>query len=138
VCLSFPSVGATETILMAATLADGETVLSNAAQEPEVVDLAHLLCAMGARIRGAGTSTIVVQVRLLAPSRPAPPLAELHRLEDTEAARRQSARTAKGVCLYLLLLLLTGTPRFHLVACLTRGRPAAYSSVRWWMRVVLH
>lgn len=54
---------------MAAALAEGETVLSNAAQEPEVVDLAHLLCAMGARIRGAGTSTIVVQVHA--------PLAEL-------------------------------------------------------------
>lgn len=58
--LDYPSVGATETLMMAATLADGETVLENAAQEPEVVDLANFCRAMGARIRGAGTNTIVV------------------------------------------------------------------------------
>ncbi|MFN6356569.1 MAG: UDP-N-acetylglucosamine 1-carboxyvinyltransferase, partial [Cyanobacteriota bacterium] len=50
--LDCPSVGATETVMMAATLAEGETVIENAAQEPEVVDLARLLQAMGARIRG--------------------------------------------------------------------------------------
>jgi len=55
-----PSVGATETLMMAAALADGETVIENAAQEPEVVDLADLLLAMGARIRGAGTPTITI------------------------------------------------------------------------------
>lgn len=58
--LDCPSVGATETLMMAATLADGETVLRNAAQEPEVVDLAGLLKAMGARIHGAGSSTIKI------------------------------------------------------------------------------
>ncbi|WAL60074.1 UDP-N-acetylglucosamine 1-carboxyvinyltransferase [Thermocoleostomius sinensis] len=58
--LDFPSVGATETLMMAATLADGETVIENAAQEPEVVDLANFCRAMGAKIRGAGTNTIVV------------------------------------------------------------------------------
>ena len=58
--LDFPSVGATETLMMAATLADGETIIENAAQEPEVVDLANFCRAMGARIRGAGTKTIVV------------------------------------------------------------------------------
>ncbi|MFM8606070.1 MAG: UDP-N-acetylglucosamine 1-carboxyvinyltransferase [Cyanobium sp.] len=58
--LDCPSVGATETLMMAATLADGETVIENAAQEPEVVDLAGLLIAMGARIRGAGTPTITI------------------------------------------------------------------------------
>jgi UDP-N-acetylglucosamine 1-carboxyvinyltransferase len=58
--LDCPSVGATETLMMAAALADGETVIENAAQEPEVVDLADLLVAMGARIRGAGTPTIVI------------------------------------------------------------------------------
>ncbi|WP_075214985.1 UDP-N-acetylglucosamine 1-carboxyvinyltransferase [Mongoliimonas terrestris] len=52
------SVGATHTLMMAATLARGETVLENAAREPEVVDLARCLTAMGARIEGAGTSTI--------------------------------------------------------------------------------
>ncbi len=55
-----PSVGATETLMMAAVLADGETVIENAALEPEVVDLAGLLIAMGARIRGAGTPSITI------------------------------------------------------------------------------
>jgi UDP-N-acetylglucosamine 1-carboxyvinyltransferase len=58
--LDCPSVGATETLMMAAVLADGETVIDNAAQEPEVVDLAALLIAMGARVRGAGTPTITI------------------------------------------------------------------------------
>jgi UDP-N-acetylglucosamine 1-carboxyvinyltransferase len=55
------TVTGTENLLMAATLADGETVLENAAREPEIVDLANCLTAMGAKIRGAGTGTIVVQ-----------------------------------------------------------------------------
>ncbi|MBQ4849567.1 UDP-N-acetylglucosamine 1-carboxyvinyltransferase [Pseudoalteromonas sp. MMG012] len=55
------SVGATENLLMAATLADGVTVLENAAQEPEIVNLAECLIAMGANIKGAGTSRIEVQ-----------------------------------------------------------------------------
>ncbi|MEM6501948.1 MAG: UDP-N-acetylglucosamine 1-carboxyvinyltransferase [Cyanobacteria bacterium P01_C01_bin.89] len=58
--LDYPSVGATETLMMAATLADGETIIENAAQEPEVVDLANLCRAMGARIKGHGTNTIVI------------------------------------------------------------------------------
>ncbi len=58
--LDCPSVGATETLMMAATLAEGDTVIRNAAQEPEVVDLAGLLKAMGARIQGAGSATIRV------------------------------------------------------------------------------
>ncbi len=57
----FVSVGATENLLMAATLAKGTTVLKNAAREPEVVDLAKCLSAMGAQIDGAGTSTITIQ-----------------------------------------------------------------------------
>lgn len=56
--LDYPSVGATEDIMMAATLADGQTVIENAAEEPEVADLATLLNAMGARVRGAGTKVI--------------------------------------------------------------------------------
>jgi UDP-N-acetylglucosamine 1-carboxyvinyltransferase len=60
IVLDCPSVGATETLMMAAALADGETVIENAALEPEVVDLADLLAAMGARIRGAGTPTIFI------------------------------------------------------------------------------
>jgi UDP-N-acetylglucosamine 1-carboxyvinyltransferase len=55
-----PSVGATETLMMASALADGETVIDNAALEPEVVDLAGLLIAMGAKVHGAGTSTITI------------------------------------------------------------------------------
>ena len=55
------TVTGTEDILMAATLAEGETVLENAAREPEVTDLAALLTAMGAKIEGAGTSTIKIQ-----------------------------------------------------------------------------
>jgi len=55
------SVGATHTLLMAATLAHGETVIENAAREPEIVDLAKCLTLMGARIEGAGSSTIHVQ-----------------------------------------------------------------------------
>ncbi|MCC3415881.1 MULTISPECIES: UDP-N-acetylglucosamine 1-carboxyvinyltransferase [unclassified Microcoleus] len=58
--LDYPSVGATETLMMAATLAEGETVIENAAQEPEVVDLANFCRAMGAKIQGAGTNTIVI------------------------------------------------------------------------------
>ncbi len=59
--LDYPSVGATETIMMAATLAEGETVIENAAQEPEIVDLANFCRSMGANIRGAGTKMIVIQ-----------------------------------------------------------------------------
>jgi UDP-N-acetylglucosamine 1-carboxyvinyltransferase len=58
--LDFPSVGATENILTAAVLADGTTVLDNAAREPEIVDLCHMLREMGAQIEGEGSSTITV------------------------------------------------------------------------------
>lgn len=59
--LDFPSVGATQNIMMAATLAEGETTIENAAKEPEIVDLASFLSKMGAKIKGAGTSTIVIE-----------------------------------------------------------------------------
>ncbi len=61
--VSFPfvSVGATENALMAATLADGETVIENAAREPEITDLARCLIAMGAQIEGVGTERLVIQ-----------------------------------------------------------------------------
>src|SRR3954470_10027213 len=58
--LDFPSVGATENILMAAVLAKGTTVIDNAAREPEIVDLAAMLTQMGAKIEGIGTSTLSV------------------------------------------------------------------------------
>lgn len=57
----FPSVGATENIMMAAVLAEGETIIENAAREPEIVDLANFLNQAGANIRGAGTETIHIQ-----------------------------------------------------------------------------
>lgn len=60
ITLEFPSVGATENILTAAVLAKGVTTIRNAAREPEIVDLCSFLSAMGARISGAGTSTITV------------------------------------------------------------------------------
>ncbi|MGN0995800.1 MAG: UDP-N-acetylglucosamine 1-carboxyvinyltransferase, partial [Candidatus Ventricola sp.] len=59
--LDMPSVGATENLMMAATLARGVTRIENAAKEPEIVDLAAFLSAMGAKISGAGTSTITVE-----------------------------------------------------------------------------
>lgn len=58
--LDFPSVGATETILMAAVLARGVTVIDNAAREPEIVDICNMLSAMGAQISGAGSSVIEI------------------------------------------------------------------------------
>lgn len=61
VYLDFPSVGATENIMMAAVLAEGTTVIENVAEEPEIVDLANFLNKMGARIKGAGTDTIKIE-----------------------------------------------------------------------------
>lgn len=58
--LDFPSVGATENLMMAAVLAEGRTILENVAKEPEIVDLANFLVAMGASIRGAGTDLIKI------------------------------------------------------------------------------
>lgn len=67
--LDFPSVGATETILMAAVLAEGRTVIDNAAREPEIVDICRMLLSMGASIEGVGTSTLVIEgVRELRPT----------------------------------------------------------------------
>ena len=58
--MDFPSVGATQNLMMAATLADGTTVIENAAREPEIVDLAILLNEMGAKVKGAGTESITI------------------------------------------------------------------------------
>ncbi len=69
IVLEFPSVGATENILTAAVLADGQTVIDNAAREPEVRDLCTFLTKMGANIDGAGTSTITIEgVKELVPT----------------------------------------------------------------------
>ena len=59
--LDFPSVGATENIMMTAALADGVTFIENAAQEPEIVDLANFINKMGGKIKGAGTDTIKIE-----------------------------------------------------------------------------
>lgn len=61
ILLEFPSVGATENILMAAVLAKGTTIIENAAREPEIADLASFLNRMGARVTGAGTSTVEIE-----------------------------------------------------------------------------
>ncbi|WPU64600.1 UDP-N-acetylglucosamine 1-carboxyvinyltransferase [Peredibacter starrii] len=74
VTLPFPSVGATENIMMAAVLAEGETVIENAAMEPEIDDLADFLIAQGVNIEGAGTSRITIHgmdiKKLKAPAKP--------------------------------------------------------------------
>lgn len=59
--LDFPSVGATENIMMAACFAHGQTIIENAAKEPEIVDLANFLNAMGAKVRGAGTDVVKIR-----------------------------------------------------------------------------
>jgi len=61
VWLDFPSVGATENLLMASVLAKGETVIDNAAREPEIVDICRMLESMGAQIGGVGTSTLTIE-----------------------------------------------------------------------------
>ena len=85
------SVGATENVLMAAALADGTTVLENAAMEPEIVDLAECLNAMGANISGAGTPRIVVEG-----------VAQLHGCEHAVVADRIEAGT------FLVATAMTG------------------------------
>ncbi len=67
--LDFPSVGATENIMLTAVYAEGETVIDNAAREPEIVDLQNFLNSMGAKIKGAGTDKIIIQgIKKLQPS----------------------------------------------------------------------
>ncbi len=80
--LDFPSVGATENIVMAAVLADGETIVENAAREPEIVDICEFLGAMGARIEGIGTP--VLQIR---------GVDTMHAVEHTTVADRIVAAT---------------------------------------------
>ncbi len=84
VVLEFPSVGATENMLMAAVVAEGVTLIDNAAREPEIVDLCTMLCAMGARITGAGSMSIEVE---------GVPLEDLHPCEHTTVGDRIEAGT---------------------------------------------
>jgi len=82
ITLDYPSVGATENLMMAAVTADGVTVIDNAAREPEITDLAAFLAAMGAGIRGAGSATIEVEG-----------VGELHAAEHTVIPDRIEAGT---------------------------------------------
>jgi UDP-N-acetylglucosamine 1-carboxyvinyltransferase len=91
VALDYPSVGATENLLMAATAAEGTTIIENAAREPEIVDLVEFLTGMGALIRGAGTSMIEIEG-----GRP------LHGVDHTVIADRIEAGT------YLIMGAATG------------------------------
>jgi UDP-N-acetylglucosamine 1-carboxyvinyltransferase len=95
VYLEFPSVGATENMLMASVTATGHTAIENAACEPEIEDLVNMLNAMGARITGAGTSLIEVE---------GVPLEELHPCEHTTVGDRIEAGT------FLVGGALTGGP----------------------------
>ncbi len=89
--LDFPSVGATENIMLAAVKADGVTTITNAAREPEIYDLACFLNKMGARVRGAGSSVVVIEG-----------VDELHGAEYTIMPDRIVAQT------YLIAALITG------------------------------
>ena len=84
VVLDFPSVGATENLLMAAVAAEGTTTVENAAREPEIVDLANMLNAMGARVSGGGSSFIEVE---------GVPVESLHPCEHTTVGDRIEAGT---------------------------------------------
>lgn len=84
IVLDFPSVGATENAMMAAVVADGDTVIDNAACEPEIEDLANMLNAMGAQITGAGTSVITIH---------GVPLSSMHPCEHTTVGDRIEAGT---------------------------------------------
>ena len=89
--LDFPSVGATENIMMAAAMANGTTVLENPAEEPEIVDLANYLNQMGARARGAGTNVITIEG-----------VSELHGVQHSVIPDRIEAGT------YMIAAAMTG------------------------------
>lgn len=89
--LDFPSVGATENIMMAAAMANGTTVLENPAEEPEIVDLANYLSQMGARVRGAGTNVITIEG-----------VSELHGVQHSVIPDRIEAGT------YMIAAAMTG------------------------------
>ena len=95
ITFDFPSVGATENVVMAATVAEGTSHIGNVAREPEIVDLCNMLNAMGAKITGAGTSDIIVE---------GVPLADMHPCEHTTVGDRIEAGT------FLAAGALTGGP----------------------------
>lgn len=87
IILDFPSVGATENVILAAALAKGETVLHNAAREPEIADLAKFINLCGGRVKGAGSDTVVIEG-----------VKELHGCEFTVMPDRIEAATFMGAC----------------------------------------
>jgi UDP-N-acetylglucosamine 1-carboxyvinyltransferase len=89
--LDFPSVGATENIMMAASLAQGQTIIENAAEEPEIVDLATYINAMGGKVKGAGTNIIKIEG-----------VAQLHGVSHTVIPDRIEAGT------YMVAAAITG------------------------------
>ena len=104
ISLDFPSVGATENLLMAAVAARGTTVIENAAREPELVDLADFLSSMGARIRGVGSTTIEIEG-----------VQDFHPVTHRVIADRIEAGTfAIGACLTQGEVLLEGARGDHL------------------------
>ena len=106
--LDFPSVGATENILMAATLAKGTTIIENAAKEPEIIDLANLLNKMGAKIKSAGTDMI--------------------RIEGVERL--------KG-CIHAVIPDRIETGTFMLAAAITRGRVLVKNALPGHVRPII-
>lgn len=84
IVLEFPSVGATENTMMAAVVAEGETIIDNAAREPEIEDLANMLNAMGAKVSGAGTACIHIE---------GVPLSSMHPCEHVTVGDRIEAGT---------------------------------------------
>ncbi len=95
IVLDFPSVGATENTMMAAVVANGQTVIDNAAREPEIEDLANMLNAMGGKVQGAGSSVITIQ---------GVPLESMHPCDHTTVPDRIEAGT------FLVGGALTGGP----------------------------
>ena len=90
--LDLPSVGATENLMMAASLAEGTTVIENAAKEPEIEDLAKALNAMGAQVHGAGTDIIQIEgVTTIARGRPTESFLTASRPEVLSLPRRSPA-----------------------------------------------
>jgi len=123
------TVTGTGNLMMAATLADGETVIENAAREPEVVDLARLLSAMGARIDGAGTDRIVIQgVKALGGAR-----------HSIMADRIEAGTLLCAVAATRGELLLTGAEPLSMDATLDKLRQtgAAISTGPDWIRLVM-
>lgn len=128
IVLSIPSVGTTENVMLAACCAEGVTVISNAAREPEIVDLAAFLCGAGADISGTGSSTIVIRGK-----RP------LHDREHTTIADRivaatyLSAAAAAGGW-----VALTGVDRRALLPVLELYRVAGCEIHTWPDRIEMH